>query len=568
MNPLNNQNIKHSNGSRIANNQNDPTPRPSSCNWATIVKGQTSTILRPLRFCEFGGSSSGPDVEDHDAGCVPDTPKEGSFADGSLEWPSKFTKTKRVQYKTPEQGLRADAPEFFMKESPCIGTLQGLSADAPEFVMKEDSYKDTLTKMDTIVQKNLNPAPTYASKVIHGNNPSSGSSPKMKEQINSTSSQLEDKSPISNSKYKTGIIDLIFSITKSKKGPPSQQESMNCDFNIKNMKFKDALNTVNYEKFSADLYIYLSLLRKAPNEFAILIFKQMPDDKLDAHIYNFFISNCGKNGQFEEAQKTFYFVVEKGMANSFTYSSYIDACGKNGHFEEAKKTFSSAVEKGFEDPVIYTSYIDACGKNGHFEVAKKTFYSAVGKGLANSFTYSTYIDACGKNGEMEEAKKSFCAYAALDKAFESTVTNNSYINALGKNGQLDEAKKIFYVTVDKGLANSVTYHTFINILIQNGCLEESIEIFKKGNLKPLEKVGQLDLHDFSYGSGLVALVIYFQQNPNISGLKVITGKGCLEDGNYLSFRAELCNYIDQFLPELGYKFDKNDEGGFYLHRKG
>ena len=66
-----------------------------------ILKWEDGDILPPLRFCEFGGSSSDPDVKDRDAGCVPDTPKEGSFADGSLEWPSKFTKPKRGQYSRP-----------------------------------------------------------------------------------------------------------------------------------------------------------------------------------------------------------------------------------------------------------------------------------------------------------------------------------------------------------------------------------------------------------------------------------------------------------------------------------
>ncbi len=60
-------------------------------------------IRRTARFGEFGGSSSGPAVMDRDAGCVPDTPKERSIADGLLEWPSKFTKPGGASYKIHEK---------------------------------------------------------------------------------------------------------------------------------------------------------------------------------------------------------------------------------------------------------------------------------------------------------------------------------------------------------------------------------------------------------------------------------------------------------------------------------
>ncbi len=64
----------------------------------TKVVSDLSSIRRTARFGEFGGSSSGPAVMDRDAGCVPDTPKERSIADGLLEWPSKFTKPGGASY--------------------------------------------------------------------------------------------------------------------------------------------------------------------------------------------------------------------------------------------------------------------------------------------------------------------------------------------------------------------------------------------------------------------------------------------------------------------------------------
>src|SRR5271155_3868267 len=71
-------------------------------------------ILRPLRFC-VGGASNGPDVKDRDAGCVPDTPKERSFTDGSLEWPSKFTKPKRAQYNSGKSSCKPPASRVYRR---------------------------------------------------------------------------------------------------------------------------------------------------------------------------------------------------------------------------------------------------------------------------------------------------------------------------------------------------------------------------------------------------------------------------------------------------------------------
>ncbi len=65
----------------------------------------SENIRRTARFGEFGGSSSGPAVMDRDAGCVPDTPKERSIADGLLEWPSKFTKPGGASYKAIKKSL-------------------------------------------------------------------------------------------------------------------------------------------------------------------------------------------------------------------------------------------------------------------------------------------------------------------------------------------------------------------------------------------------------------------------------------------------------------------------------
>jgi hypothetical protein len=57
-----------------------------------------SSILRPFRLCEFGGSSSGLRVVDRDAGSVSDTFKERSTADELLEWLSKFAQPERALY--------------------------------------------------------------------------------------------------------------------------------------------------------------------------------------------------------------------------------------------------------------------------------------------------------------------------------------------------------------------------------------------------------------------------------------------------------------------------------------
>ncbi len=57
---------------------------------------------------------------DRDAGCVPDTPKERSIADGLLEWPSKFTKPGGASYSSEIRISGVGGPRMRAQGMRCI----------------------------------------------------------------------------------------------------------------------------------------------------------------------------------------------------------------------------------------------------------------------------------------------------------------------------------------------------------------------------------------------------------------------------------------------------------------
>jgi pentatricopeptide repeat protein len=281
--------------------------------------------------------------------------------------------------------------------------------------------------------------------------------------------------------------------------------------------------------------------------------------------YNIYIDFCGKTNHFKEADETFRLAVENGIATAFTYGSYIDACGRTGHFIEADEAFKAAVNKGMASTVTKNIYIDICVKNGRFKEADEVFRTVT----ADSFSYSIYIDACGKNSHFQKASEIF--KMAVENKMADAVVYNSYINFCGRNGQFEEAKKVFIRAVELQIANNATYHIYINLhLAQTNNILECKNFFKQGKL-PLVKTMNadqkaLDLHNFSHGSGIVAVDVCFEEHPDLFQLFVITGKGNLEDGNYLTFRDQLIIYIEKFLPWLELELDHVNEGRFLVRR--
>ena len=125
--------------------------------------------------------------------------------------------------------------------------------------------------------------------------------------------------------------------------------------------------------------------------------------------------------------------------------------------------------------------------------------------------------------------------------------------------------------VRRSIANSITYHIYIDLLVQRKDYNEANRIFDAGKLALVKKIVNkkkaIDLHNFSHGSGFLAIQRALQQlPPGESELVIITGKGCKEDGNYLSFRTELQKKIENEFNNLIYLVDSHNQGILLVQR--
>jgi pentatricopeptide repeat protein len=167
--------------------------------------------------------------------------------------------------------------------------------------------------------------------------------------------------------------------------------------------------------------------------------------------------------------------------------------------------------------------------------AQKAFEEAKAARLANAVTYSSFIDAAGKNGKFEEAQKAF--KEAKNKRLADAVSDQIYIDILVHTNRMEEARQVFDAA-----------HFALKSKTENG-------------------ISMLDLHGFSHGAGLLFLLQYIVKHPKTQRFGLIPGIGCREDGNYLTFRAELGMYIDVHIKGWKQSVDEKNEGVLFMQRR-
>ena len=314
------------------------------------------------------------------------------------------------------------------------------------------------------------------------------------------------------------------------------------------------------------VYISICIKNNRFQEATEVFNKAVANKLLKTATYDIYIDFCGKTGHFQEADEAFKLAIKNKMAKATTYGCHIDACGRTGHFQEAHETFEMARKNGIVTTAMNNIYMNACAKNGQLKEADELFRTTT----IDAFSYSTLIDACGKSGKLQKAEELF--ELAVRDGMADPVVYNSYINTCRESGQFEEAAKAFATAVRLQKTNHATYHIYIDVhLAHNNNILECKNILKQGKLPFVHKIRndqiELDLHGFSHGSGVVALASYFEENPDLFQLTVITGKGCLEDGNYLAFRNQLTLYIGKFLPWLEAKSNPTNDGNLFVRRR-
>jgi pentatricopeptide repeat protein len=192
------------------------------------------------------------------------------------------------------------------------------------------------------------------------------------------------------------------------------------------------------------------------------------------------------------------------------------------------------------------------------------FFDQLPKELLSIQNYTVFLKQADQAGNFAKASEIFMKI----KQRADTFTYNSFINAAGKNGKFEEAKAAFEMACDLKINDFITTHIYIDILVQMGFFNEARAICNRTQLPhpPITQDNKLDLHHYSHGTGFLAVSRFLANHPRLNSLGVVCGKGCKEDGNYLTFRADLVKLAQKHLKEWTVKLIEQNEGEIQLVR--
>lgn len=94
--------------------------------------------------------------------------------------------------------------------------------------------------------------------------------------------------------------------------------------------------------------------------------------------------------------------------------------------------------------------------------------------------------------------------------------------------------------------NDIFYNIYINHFYSKGLIDKIEPYLSKSTLINISSENEeitIDLHGCSHGSGILQIKNYIQTNPKLNKFILITGKGNMEKGNFLSFRKKIESYI-------------------------
>ena len=106
----------------------------------------------------------------------------------------------------------------------------------------------------------------------------------------------------------------------------------------------------------------------------------------------------------------------------------------------------------------------------------------------------------------------------------------------------------------------------IDIYVKEGKIDEAKKLFREQSGFNVTN-DFLDFHDYSYGAGIVAILIYIEDNPTIPSFGVIPGKGLHSKHDLGEFKKVITEYVKDKLLEWDVKECEGNPGCLKLSKK-
>lgn len=298
----------------------------------------------------------------------------------------------------------------------------------------------------------------------------------------------------------------------------------------------------------------------------------------DRSVYTVYTSKMAITGKIAPAYSSFFEMIDKGLLpraadvdleeagyiRNCVFPLIVGLCENNMGEPEAAQVFAISVDKGYADKSVYVTFTHHMMKSGKAPLAYKSFIEMIRLGLVPPAAgldadevelfracFIVLITGFGRSRMVENAKEVLAV--ARDFGYIDRAVYCAYISALYY--LIDDVENVFYEAKRLGNDDPILDHVFIQALMQSerpDKIEQARRVFQDGCIPFVQKKQgrdlYLDLHDYSHGSGFIAVSLFLKElesephkRRGCNRLVLITGKGSEEKGNYLTFMNQLKN---------------------------